>query len=192
MSKKDEYLNTALILIYERGFKAMTMRELACAMDCEVANVYNYLDSKQSILKTYLFKRSQAFHEGIDQIEKSEYDPIEKIKSIVSLHVRISSSFPYESALLMNEWRHLEEPDLSKFIQERENYERKVKKIISNGMKTNYFKKFQRDIVTQTFLSTVRWIFTLYVQGGKKINPIELERQISEFILKGMIDTSKI
>jgi AcrR family transcriptional regulator len=58
----------ALRLILEKGYKGATMRDFADALDCDVANIYNYIPSKKSFLSEELFNMSGRFHECLDQI----------------------------------------------------------------------------------------------------------------------------
>ena len=49
--KRERFLQAVLQLIHEKGFKATTMRDIAEKLNFDVANIYNYIDSKQSLLR---------------------------------------------------------------------------------------------------------------------------------------------
>ena len=53
--KRQRFLDEALKLIHEKGFKGMTMRNIAEKLNCDVANVYNYIENKQALLEERLF-----------------------------------------------------------------------------------------------------------------------------------------
>ena len=78
-TKREQFFTTALQLFHEKGFKATTMRNIAERMSFDVANIYNYIDNKQSLLETYLFGISQEFHNGVDNILASSYNAKEKL-----------------------------------------------------------------------------------------------------------------
>jgi len=63
--RRKRFFLIALQLINKKGYKAMTMRELATALDCDVSNIYNYIKSKHALLEQLLFEISNKFHHGI-------------------------------------------------------------------------------------------------------------------------------
>lgn len=186
MTKREEFINQSLKLIHQKGFKATTIRDIAESMQCDVANVYNYIDSKQGLLESHLFDINKQFHENVDQITKSTYAPVEKIKKLISLYVEMTVTRPLEASLLVNEWRNLKEPKLTEFIKERESFERKVKKIIIEGIKDGAFRQMDPELVTYSMLSSVRWMFNKYAGKKVKVNKVEVEKEIVEFVLNGL------
>jgi len=186
LTKREEFIHESLKLIHQKGFKATTIRDLAERMDCDVANVYNYIDSKQGLLESHLFEINAQFHNHVDLIIGSSYSPLEKIKKLVSLYVEITTTRPLEASLLVNEWRNLKEPKLTEFIKERESFERKVKKIIIEGMKDGSIREMEPSLATYSILSTLRWLFNKYAGKKVKMNKLEVEKQLVEFVLCGV------
>ncbi|WP_291868259.1 TetR/AcrR family transcriptional regulator [Maribacter sp.] len=186
MTKKERFLATSLKLINEKGFKATTIRDLASSLNCEVANIYNYIDSKQSLLETYLFGISNEFHFAMDTIIDSKISSEEKLKLIIRTHIDLMVKKPYELALLVNEWRNLKEPKLSTFIAEKNTYENKVKTVIKEGMEQGVFRSLDLEIATFTFLSTLRWLHDKNTGYPIKMDPLEIEKQITQFVFSGL------
>jgi TetR/AcrR family transcriptional regulator, cholesterol catabolism regulator len=184
--RKKQFLDESLKMIHEKGYKATTMRDLAERMGFEVSNIYNFIESKEALLETYLFQISEDFHSGIDHILESSYSPTEKLKALVSLNIRLTSTKPYQVGLLVNEWRNLKEPKLTKFVNRRSEYEEKVRLIIREGIDSGEFRSFDMDIITHAVLSSVRWIYYWYTDHSEEVNPIELEKQLTEFVLGGV------
>lgn len=179
------FQETALRLILEKGFKGMTMRDLANALQCDVANIYNYTPSKQAFLKEELLGMSAKFHTGIDEILTSGLNTTEQIKHLVHLYLQLSRDFPLQMALLANEWRNLESSDLEKFIKERKDYEEKVKKMLMKGMRKGEIRKMNPDTITHLLLSALRWLFSFGAEE-KVVNRVRLEEEILEFVTKGL------
>lgn len=186
MTKRDKFFSESLRLIHQRGFKATTMRDIAQVMGFEVANVYNYIESKQSLLETYLFGISAEFHTGIQHIEDSSLNSKERISAIVALHVKLASTRPHEVALLINEWRHLKEERLTDFLAEKAHYESRVGAIVEQGIKNGELRGMNKEIATQCLLSSVRWVFDWFTARPDQSNPVEIENQITNFVLKGL------
>ncbi len=189
-SKKEKFFRESLKLFHEKGYKATTMRDIAEKLNFEVANIYNYIDSKHSLLEIYVFEMSSEFHKNIDHIIDSSYSPLEKIKLVISVHIKLTSEKPYEMALLLNEWRNLNPDKLSQFLNERDNYESKFESILEQAMHDNSVRQMDLKIATKTILSSIRWLYDIYTNPDTTINPIELEKQITEFITIGIVSKS--
>lgn len=185
-TKKERFLAVVLKLIHKKGFKATTMRDIAQELNFEVANVYNYIDSKQALLEGYIFETQEEFHAAIDPVLESTYTPKEKLQLVVSSYIRITTKRPYEQALLVHEWRNLKEPRLQEFITRRREYENKLMGIINEGVEQGQFRKLDIEMATQTILASLRWLHHKYLESESSINSIEVEKQLMDFIFEGI------
>ncbi len=185
-TKKEIFFEESLKLIHKKGFKGTTLRDIAQKLNFEVANVYNYIDSKDSLLDTYISDITKEFHDGIDNVVNSSYSPEVKLRLVVSKHVQLAVNRPYELALLENDWRHLKEPALSKFIEERTAYMNKLVHIIKDGVEIGQFRAIDIEIIAFTILSSIRWLYRKIVDDESKINPVELEKEVVDFIFMGI------
>jgi AcrR family transcriptional regulator len=186
--KHTQFRQEALKLILEKGYKGATMRDLADVLDCDVANIYNYIPSKKSFLTEELFKMSGRFHQGLDQIIAAKLKVEDQIRQLVRLYVQLTMDFPLQVALLSNEWRHLDQPALNDFLDERNRYEKKVKKILEQGFRSGELVKIDPDVATHLVLASLRWLFMHTVEQPVK-NKITLENEIINFILKGLLQS---
>ncbi|MEB8328894.1 TetR family transcriptional regulator [Flavobacteriaceae bacterium KMM 6897] len=188
-SKKEKFFEVSLKLIHEKGYKATTMRDIAEKLNFKVANVYNYIDSKQALLESYLFDISNEFLESIELIIDSPYGQEEKLRMIISVHIQMLSKKPYELSLLVNEWRNLDEPKRGELIHLKKKYNKKVRDIIISGMDQGLFRTMDPDIATLTFLSSLRWLYDRFTDDSNedaKANRIEIEKQLTDFIFLGL------
>jgi len=191
VTKKETFVNKTLKLFHKKGFKATTMRDISENMGFEVTNVYNYIENKQSFLQELLLDIANEFRTGLNNINNSSYDSIEKLKALISMHVRIASQKPYEVALLVDDFKNLEEPGLSEFKARKQEYQTIVMGIVKQGMEDGMIRPMNIEITTQTILSTLRWQYVWFAKyGTEKVNPVEMEKNIVEIILSG-ITTNK-
>ncbi|OEK06012.1 hypothetical protein A8C32_19480 [Flavivirga aquatica] len=187
-TKKEEFLQESLKLIHEKGFKATTMRDIADRLGFDVSNSYNYIKSKQEILESFLFRTSNEFHDSMNNIMGSNYPIDEKLKQVISAHIKIASQRPYEVALMVNEWRNLKEPKYTQYVELRDTYEQKFGDLLKEGIDNHIFKAMDIEIATAVILSSIRWFYDKYTNDGKSnLNPIELERQIIDFVFNGVL-----
>ncbi len=185
ISKSDIY-DAALKGIYQLGYKATTMRAIAADIGIEAATIYNYVDSKQELLESLLFAIADKFLEGVQYIESSSHTPLGKIRQFVALNIELSRSNPYHVSLLLNEWRHLEPKQQKKFIAHRNRYEKIVEKLLCEAVENGDLKDVPIEILKNSILSTLRWLFAWVPENKEEMNPVELEKQITELIFNGI------
>lgn len=186
LSKREIFMAKTLKLIYVKGFKGTSMRDIAKNSNFEVPNVYNYIASKEAFLEGYLFKMIDEFTIYLNQILESSCSPKEKLKYVVSKHVQFTFKEPYQVALFVYDWRNLQEPKLSEFKLKRIDYLKKIGTIIEKGIEEGEFRDMNVEIATYLFFSSLCWLFNIVVKDDKKQNPIELEKQLTDFIFCGM------
>ncbi|MEP2058823.1 MAG: TetR/AcrR family transcriptional regulator [Maribacter litoralis] len=180
-------MEQTLRLVYEKGFRATTMRDIAKNSNFEVPNVYNYIASKDAFLEYYIFKIFEEFNGYIDDILDSTFSPKEKLKYVISKHVQFTIKEPYQVALFVYDWRNLTEPKLEEFKLSRVSYMGKVQEIIQLGVDEGQFRPMNADIATYLVFSSLRWLFNIVItKDDRKLNSIELEKQINDFIFGGI------
>ncbi len=184
--RRKRFFQIALQLINKKGYKAMTMRALAEQLDCDVSNIYNYVKSKHALLEQLLFEISHKFHQGMSDIEASSYTPSEKLKAVIAMHVRLTVAHPFQVNLLVNDWQFLKEPRQKDFIKFRTAYERKLSSIIQEGVAAGTFKSADIEFTVNCILSSIRWLYNWYAPNKTDANPIEIERQMIDFIFNGI------
>jgi len=183
-TRRDEIIKTAAKLFKEKGYSAVTMRDLATAMGMKAASLYNHINSKQEILKEIIISLAESFTDGMSQIKESNVTSNDKLKAIVSLHINISSQNIYGMASLNNDWMHLEE-QLPYYLQLRSNYEEEFRSILKDGMKRNEIKKANLEVVLFSLLSTLRSLY-LWIPKKEDLNSEELAKDLGEVLINGI------
>ena len=60
LQKLDQVLASAAELIAEKGFEAMSMRDVSAAVGGSLAGLYHYFDSKEELLYELQYRAHQA------------------------------------------------------------------------------------------------------------------------------------
>ena len=110
----------------------------------------------------------------------------EKLKLIISSHIKLTVEKPYEMALMVNEWRNLKPEKLKKIIERKKDYENKVAMVLQEGIEQGHFRNMNVVITTKSLLSSLRWLYDEYPGSPTRFNPIEIEKQIIDFIFAGI------
>ncbi len=183
-TRKEEIIRVAAKLFKEKGYSAVTMRDLASAMGIKAASLYNHINSKQQILKEIIISLAEEFTQGLQKIQKSKKSNIDKLKDIVKLHVEISSKNTFGMASLNNDWMHLEEK-LGYYLQLRADYEEELRSIIAEGVTKNEFVDDNIEVMLFSILSTLRSLY-LWIPKKEDLNTEELSQQLSQVLINGI------
>jgi AcrR family transcriptional regulator len=185
--RKQEIITVAARLFKEKGFSAVTMRDIAQAMDIKAASLYNHIKSKQEILVLIIIEIAEEFTSVMNEIVSSETTTIQKIEKVIQLHIDITLRNPEALACLNNDWMHLTDDQLSYFIKMREDYEENFRNIIKTGIASNEIKKINPEVIIFSMLSTLR---TLYLWYGKKkgFTEASIKNNMAEVLLNGIVN----
>lgn len=187
LDRKTEIINCAAKLFKEKGYSAVTMRDIAQALDIKAASLYNHIKSKQEILVLIIIEIAEEFTNTINKIVVSEIATIEKLEKVIQLHIDITIRNPEALACLNNDWMHLTDEELTYFIKMREDYEENFRSIIKSGIASNEIKNINSEVIIFSMLSTLR---TLYLWYGKKkgFTEVSLKNNMKEVLLNGIVN----
>src|SRR5882757_2819236 len=121
-SKKEAITQKAATLFKARGFNAASMRELADAVGVEAPSLYNHIGSKSELLQIICFKIANEFTAHLNETKNAVDNFAKKIEQIIRFHIRIMLDKFDEVYVANHEWKFLEEPYLSNFLNQRRTY----------------------------------------------------------------------
>jgi AcrR family transcriptional regulator len=184
--RKTEIVTIAAQLFKEKGYSAVTMRDMAQAMNIKAASLYNHIKSKQEILVLIVIEIAEEFTNKMLQIVNSDEATIQKLEKVIQLHIDITLRNPDALACLNNDWMHLSDKELTYFIKMREEYEENFRSIIKQGIANQEIKNLNIEVIIFSTLSTLR---TLYLWYGRKKSPNAevLKSNMIEVLLSGIV-----
>ncbi|MFN3756602.1 MAG: TetR/AcrR family transcriptional regulator [Flavobacterium sp.] len=183
--RKSDIIISAARLFKEKGYSAVTMRDLAKELNIKAASLYNHIASKQEILVLIVISLAEEFTEVMNEILESNVSNVDKIDRVIHLHVEISHRNPDALACLNNDWMHLTEDQLAYFLTMREDYEKNFIKIVEEGVAKGEFKALQPKVTAFTILSTLRTMY-LWIERTKDISVNELTYNVKGLLLEGI------
>ena len=183
-NRKQEILKVAAKLFKDKGYSAVTMRDLAKALGIKAASLYNHISSKQDILQDIIISIAEDFTEGMHQIIQSDKDCLGKLQLIIDLHIRIGAENANGLAALNSDWMHLENK-LDYYLDLRLGYENSFKAIVQDGIIYDEIKPIDPDVFMFSTLSTLRSLY-LWLPKKEVQNLEYLSNQLSEVLLKGI------
>lgn len=186
MDRKTQIIQTAAKLFREKGYKSVTMRDLADELGIKAASLYNHIESKQEILVIIIMDIAKNFTEHINQIFPiNELSSIQKLRQVIRMHIDLSIDKTDALACMNNEWFYLEDSYKSSFLNMRNDYENKFRKIILKGMQKEEIAQYDPEIIVFSLLSTLRTLYLWYTKN-KDYDRQTLEEDVTKILLSGV------
>jgi TetR/AcrR family transcriptional regulator, cholesterol catabolism regulator len=184
-TKKEVIIEKASKLFREKGFGAASMRDLAEHVGVEAASLYNHIQSKSEILQAICFKVANEFIAHLDAVEASGHNTLKKMEMIIRFHIRMMLD-QYEYVYISDhEWRHLPEPYLSNFLNQRRSYRKSLSDIIDQGITKGDVKNMEPYVAVLTILSAISGIES-WQRSRKQITAETLEENMVRYLIDGL------
>ncbi len=107
------------------------------------------------------------------------------METIIRLHIRMMLD-QYEYVYISDhEWRHLPEPYLSNFLNQRRSYRKRLADIIEQGIQKGEMKNIEPYVAVLTILSAVSGIDS-WQRSRKSISAEVLESNMVAFLIEGL------
>lgn len=183
-TRKQEIIRVASKLFKNKGYSAVTMRDVAKAMDMKAASLYNHINSKQAILQDIILDIAEEFTSGMAMVLAKDNSNVERLNALIALHVRIAVENPEGLAALNTDWMHLEEK-LDYYLQLRNDYENNFRNIIANGIENNQIKSIDVEVILFSMLSTLRSLY-LWLPKKGTVNQKDLTESLAQILIEGI------
>ena len=184
-TKKEIIIEKASLLFREKGFGATSMRDLAEEVGVEAASLYNHIQSKSDILQAICFKVANDFLSNLETVERSPDPVLVKMEMILRFHIKMmmgNYAFVYISD---HEWRHLPEPYLSNFLNQRRNYRRSLSEMIAKGVEKKEIRPIDPYVAVLTMLSAISGIESWH-RSRKTVSAVEVENEMVAYLIRGL------
>jgi AcrR family transcriptional regulator len=185
LSRKDVIVSKAATLFREKGYKAASMRDLAEAVGVEAASLYNHIKSKSELLHELVFSVANKFVLKVDEIESESISSLQKMEKILRFHISEMIHHYEEVYVSDREWKHLSDPYLSNYQNQRRVYRKRLAAIIEEGIRNKEIKAIDAPTVVLIFLHAVSGIESWH-RSTKKITAEELEQNMVAILIDGL------
>jgi hypothetical protein len=128
---------------------------------------------------------ANRFNLHMDELELNSQKIIKKIEIILRFHIRQMIDHFEEVTVADREWKHLAEPYLSNFHNQRRTYRKRFAAIIETGIVRNEIKKIDAPTAVLILLHSVNGIESWH-RSEAKINAQALEDNIVAIMIDGI------
>jgi AcrR family transcriptional regulator len=183
--RKEAILEKAAHLFRKHGFNATSMRDLAENVGVEAASLYNHINSKAELLQELCFRIANNFSAQMDEIIAADMNAIGKIEAILRFHIR-QMIHNYEEVYVSDrEWKHLTDPYLSNFKNQRRTHRQRIAAIIEEGIRKKEIKQIDAPTAVLILLHAVSGIESWH-RSKQKISGELLEQNMIVILVEGL------
>ncbi|MBN9296726.1 MAG: TetR family transcriptional regulator [Filimonas sp.] len=185
VTRREVITKAAATLFREKGYKAASMRDLAVKVGVEAASLYNHIRSKTELLHDVCFNVANRYVEKMHAVESSNTTSIEKIETLMRFHIGQMIDNYEEVYVSDREWRHLNDPYLSNYRNQRRSYRKRFAAIIEEGIQKGEIKKIDAPTAVLIILHAISGIDSWH-RSQQKISAEELEKNMVTIMVDGL------
>ncbi|MET1027981.1 MAG: TetR/AcrR family transcriptional regulator [Dongiaceae bacterium] len=157
-----------LRLIYEHGYEAMSLRQLAAEVGLQSASLYNHITTKQDLLFKLIHAHMIALLEQTDAALSGVTGNAEqKLRRFIHHHLTYHMAKKQEVFVANFELRGLDSRNYKTIIALRRNYESRLIAILDQGMAENSFDLLDTHVSAYAILAMLTGACTWYKPNGR-------------------------
>jgi hypothetical protein len=128
---------------------------------------------------------ANEFMTNLEAVEASHQSTLKKMETIIRVHIRMMLD-QYEFVYIADhEWRHLPEPYLSNFLNQRRNYRKRLGDLIEDGISKGELKVIESYTAVLVILSAISGIDS-WQRSRKSTSAEALEANMVRFLIEGL------
>src|SRR5947208_10464941 len=154
-------------LIFEHGYAAMSLRQLAAEVGIQSGSLYNHISTKQQLLFDLVQDHINELLRQLDLALEDKERPEEKLRAFVAFHVTYHLTKKREVFIANSELRSLEPRNYEAIVARRGAYERRLADILAEGASEGVFEVVDVQVATFAILALLTGLCTWYRPGGR-------------------------
>jgi AcrR family transcriptional regulator len=156
-----------LRLIFEQGYEAMSLRQLAAEVGIQAGSLYNHISTKQELLFDLIQDHINELLRQLDRALDGKNEPVEKLRAFVAFHVTYHMTRKREVFIANSELRSLEPKNYEAIVALRGAYERRLSEILSQGAEEGVFDVVDVQVATFAIIALLTGLCSWYRPGGR-------------------------
>src|SRR6202008_1526337 len=128
-----------LRLIFEHGYEAMSLPQLAAEVGIQAGSLYNHISTKQELLFDLVQDHINELLRQLDRALEGKDGPVEKLCAFVAFHVLYHMTKKREVFIANSELRSLEPKNYDAIVTLRGAYEQRLAEILKQGAEEGVF-----------------------------------------------------
>lgn len=154
-------------LLFQRGFAAMNLRDLASEAGLKPGSLYNYFESKEQFLFLIVSSATEDIIEDVSAKVSPASNPKDKMDIFIKAHIEWFTLRRAEAFIGSMEMRSLSQENYKKFVEIRKRYERILINIIEEGIRAGQFRKLDPAVTAYSLIAMLSGVANWYKPHGR-------------------------
>ena len=154
-------------LIFEHGYEAMSLRQLAAEVGIQAGSLYNHISTKQDLLFDLVQDHINDLLRELDLALEGKSDPVEQLRAFVAFHVTYHMTRKREVFIANSELRSLDAKNYDAVVSLRGAYEQRLAQILTDGVSDGVFEVVDIQVATFAIIALLTGLCTWYRPGGR-------------------------
>ena len=182
--QRDAILRAAARLFRERGFADTGMRDIAAAADLSAANLYHYFDGKNDLLFYCQDRALDRMLAAVAAARGESRSATERLRVVFTAHLQTLLD-EIEGATAHLQIDSLPPKLRDAIVKKRDSYERALRRLIADGIKSGELVDMDPAVVTRAMLGAMNWTVTWFRPEGAD-TAAAVGEIISRFLVRGV------
>lgn len=166
-TRPEKIMEVAGRLFRERGFDAVSIRDLGASLDVSTSTLYHHFRNKQEILFAITERFMVDFNAELVPIAEGEGTATDRLYRIVVAHMTFQDR-RRDELLTQNFFRRaLEDKQSKRIVELMRQYRHAVQKIIEDGQRNGEFGSTDSDLCVGMILDMANGVRDWFGDGGR-------------------------
>ncbi|MDZ4850055.1 MAG: TetR/AcrR family transcriptional regulator [Pirellulaceae bacterium] len=179
------YIKAAQI-IYEKGYAAASMSDIAEAMQMTKAGIYYYIKSKEDLLFAIMTYAMDRLEEEVVTPARAERDPEKRLRMIIRNHGRLLTEGVQAISILSDEVSALTPRHRQKILDRKRAYFDLVRHTLDALKATGKLRAIDSTVATFGLFGMLLWLPRWYVAQGK-LSSQKVVDELSKLAIAGLL-----
>ena len=159
--------DAALMLFAQRGYAAVSVRDIADQVGIRQSAIYNHFPGKQAILVHLMEGHLRTLLEAYKAQANPQGHPAERLRAFVAFHVHYHIDHPADVFIAYMELRSLEPDNRKAIVPLRRAYEAELKRILAEGAERGVFVIEDLSIATMNLIAMMTGVTNWWRPNGR-------------------------
>ena len=181
--KREQILEVAEKLFFERGYSATTVGAIAEELRVTKPFIYYYFDNKEDILHVLVkrtMQRNINVYEGVD-IENG--DPVDVLRALCERTVKLVIEIRTSIAMFWREQNIMPESEKRYMHEMKQKHDAQLTRVLERGIASGEFAMADPKLTALAIQGMLNWIYTWYHPKGR-LEADEIANKMADLAIK--------
>jgi len=188
----EKIFDAVFQITYEKGFQAMTMRDLSSRTSMSLGSLYTYFASKEELLAIIHRQGSSMIKNVFDRFHNPDDLPLNQLRSVIKVHLFLSETARSWFYFTFMESKNLNSERREAVMLMEESTEKRLVKILEAGEEQGIFRKRDHQLTASIIKAMQQdWYLKRWKYKKRKISVDDYADYVLEFTESFCLNTEK-